>query len=91
MTRSATFRRLSSRTRRVQLPDLVHPGRFLRECGLAPFGELAALALIVRFQDQSLVTQQPQHGRPRDPVPVMMGHRPDLPMPPTPDARSHAG
>src|SRR6218665_3108516 len=66
----------------IELPELVRAGRLLRERGLATLGELAALTLVVGRQDQSLIAQHPQHSRLRYPVPIMTGHRPDLPMPP---------
>ncbi|RAJ44898.1 hypothetical protein K353_01475 [Kitasatospora sp. SolWspMP-SS2h] len=45
-------------------------------------GEPATFALVVRLQQQTLVAQQPQHGRLRDPVAVVPAHRPDLPVAP---------
>jgi len=43
----------------VQLPDLVRPGRVVGERCLASLGKLAAFALVVRWQDQPLVAQEP--------------------------------
>src|SRR6218665_1497328 len=66
----------------IELPELVRAGRLLRERGLATLGELAALTLVVGRQDQSLITQHPQHSRLRYPVPIMTDHPPALPLPP---------
>ena len=45
----------------VQLPDLVRPGRVLRERGFAALGKLPALALVLVRQDQTPVSQPTQH------------------------------
>src|SRR5699024_8186204 len=66
----------------VQLPYLVRPGGFLRECRLAPLGELASFALVGGGKDQSLVAQHAQDGRLRAGDPLVADHRPDLPVAP---------
>lgn len=82
MTRSATSPGGGLVLGEVQSPDLVRARPLLRERRLAALSELAAFPMVVRRQQQALVAQQPQHGRLRHPVPVMSGHRPDLPMTP---------
>ena len=66
----------------VQLPDLIRAGGLGRERGLAAGGQLAAFALVVRLQDQALITQQAQDAGLGDGVPVVAAHRPDLAMTP---------
>ena len=62
----------------VKLPDLVRTGRLVGECGLPPLGEFATFALVVRGQNQSLVTQRAQHGRLGHDVAIVADHGPDL-------------
>lgn len=66
----------------VQSPNLVRPAGLGSERDLAPLSEPTPLPLILRGQDQPLVTQDTQHTRLGEHVPVMADHRPDLPVPP---------
>jgi hypothetical protein len=66
----------------IELPDLVRPGRFLRERGLATLREIAAFTLIVSGKNQPLVADETQHGSLRNPVTIVAGHRSDFPVAP---------
>lgn len=50
---------------------MVRAGGLLRERSLATLRQVPTFSLIVSGQDQPLVTQQPQHGRLRNPVPFV--------------------
>ena len=65
----------------VQSPNLVRSAGLGSERGLASLSEPTPLPLILRGQDQPLVTQDTQHTRLGEHVPVMADHRPDLPVP----------